>query len=150
MNSWKKRAQHLEMMLANLELSKLNILDEYIDLFKLSFSEANHIRLRSFKRAKNIYAQEIKLLKKNIKILNPFDVGDQNIKKDLQARLVKQRKRQRLCHILYSIARGRTLEEVERNTKQKLNWEKINELIEWFGLHRFEHINNFVKTKEEE
>jgi 16S rRNA G527 N7-methylase RsmG len=150
MNVWKKRAQYLEMLFAEFELNYLYIMDNYIKMFKLSENEINSIRLRSFKRAKNVYAKEIKLIKKSMRILNPFDKGDRNIKIDYQIRLAQQRKRQRLCHILYCIAKGRTLEQIELTAKHKLDLKKMKEIVDMFGLYRFDNIKKFLKTLEEE
>jgi len=150
MNVWKKRAQYLEMLFAEFELNYLYIMDNYIKMFKLSENEINSIRLRSFKRAKNVYAKEIKLIKKSMRILNPFDKGDRNIKIDYQIRLAQQRKRQRLCHILYCIAKGRTLEQIELTAKHKLDLKKMKEIVDMFGLYRFDNIKKFLKTLEDE
>ena len=150
MNVWKKRAQYLEMLFAEFELNYLYIMDNYIKMFKLSENEINSIRLRSFKRAKNVYAKEIKLIKKSMRILNPFDKGDRNIKIDYQIRLAQQRKRQRLCHILYCIIKGRTLEQIELIAKHKIDLKKMKEIIDIFGLYRFDNIKKFLKTLEEE
>lgn len=148
--TWKERAQHLEMMLANLELTKIPILSEYVCFFNISENEVQKIRLRSFKKAKDTYAKEIKLIKKSMRILNPFDKGDRNIKIDFQIRLAQQRKRQRLCHILYCIIKGRTLEQIELTAKHKLDLKKMKEIVDMFGLYRFDNIKKFLKTLEEE
>ena len=148
--TWKERAQHLEMMLANLELTKIHILSEYVCFFNISENEVQQIRLRSFKKAKDTYAKEIKLIKKSMRILNPFDKGDRNIKIDFQIRLAQQRKRQRLCHILYCIIKGRTLEQIELTAKHKLDLKKMKEIVDMFGLYRFDNIKKFLKTLEEE
>ncbi len=148
--TWKERAQHLEMMLANLELTKIHILSEYVCFFNISENEVKQIRLRSFKKAKDTYAKEIKLIKKSMRILNPFDKGDRNIKIDYQIRLAQQRKRQRLCHILYCIAKGRTLEQIELTAKHKLDLKKMKEIVDMFGLYRFDNIKKFLKTLEDE
>ena len=148
--TWKERAQHLEMMLANLELTKIHILSEYVCFFNISENEVKQIRLRSFKKAKDTYAKEIKLIKKSMRILNPFDKGDRNIKIDFQIRLAQQRKRQRLCHILYCIIKGRTLEQIELTAKHKLDLKKMKEIVDMFGLYRFDNIKKFLKTLEEE
>lgn len=148
--TWKERAQHLEMMIANLELTKIPILPEYVSFFNISENEVKQIRLRSFKKAKNMYANEIKLIKKNMRILNPFDPGDVNIRIDFQIRLAQQRKRQRLCHVLYCIIKGRTIEQIELTAKHKLDLKKMKEIIDIFGLYRFDNIKKFLKTLEEE
>ena len=148
--TWKERAQHLEMMLANLELTKIHILSEYVCFFNISENEVKQIRLRSFKKAKDTYAKEIKLIKKSMRILNPFDKGDRNIKIDFQIRLAQQRKRQRLCHVLYCIIKGRTLEQIELTAKHKLDLKKMKEIVDMFGLYRFDNIKKFLKTLEEE
>lgn len=148
--TWKERAQHLEMMIANLELTKIPILPEYVSFFNISENEVKQIRLRSFKKAKDTYAKEIKLIKKNMRILNPFDPGDVNIRIDFQIRLAQQRKRQRLCHVLYCIIKGRTIEQIELTAKHKLDLKKMKEIIDIFGLYRFDNIKKFLKTLEEE
>ena len=138
------------MMLANLELTKIQIISEYVCFFNISENEVQQIRLRSFKKAKDTYAKEIKLIKKSMRILNPFDKGDRNIKIDFQIRLAQQRKRQRLCHVLYCIIKGRTLEQIELTAKHKIDLKKMKEIIDMFGLYRFDNIKKFLKTLEEE